>query len=203
MRVKKTFWNVQQAFVFLIIQSGLLKRVGWWRGQRAAHDFSELNLPKSAEAENTFFQFIKGSKLSVRCLSQLSWERAHALVVYTEILRLVEDHFHRHHWQHLTQCHMALISVILPGLDLLCRVIMNWLRGIKSTLGFSVFQNENLHLCSTWYCMCVSTPLICELLLLTINYVMGICSTEMEWFPINPFFSLLHAPIWGTAIILL
>lgn len=50
---------------------------------------------------------------------------------------------------------------------------------------------------------CVFTPLICELLLLRINYIMGICSTEIEWLPVNPSFSLLHAPIWSTAIILL
>lgn len=73
-RVKKTFRNVKQSFVFLIIQSGLLKGMGWWRGPTAAHNFSEWNFPKSTEAEDTFFQFIKGSKLSVRRLSQLSWE---------------------------------------------------------------------------------------------------------------------------------
>lgn len=49
---------------------------------------------------------------------------------------------------------------------------------------------------------CVSTIFICDLLFLRINYIMAICSTEIEWFPINSFFSLLHAPIWNTAIIL-
>lgn len=42
---------------------------------------------------------------------------------------------------------------------------------------------------------CVSTTSICELLLLRISCVMGICSTEIEWFSINPFFPLLYAPL--------
>lgn len=43
---------------------------------------SQQNLLKSAEAEDTFFQFIKGSKLSVRWqMSQLIWEGTYALVV--------------------------------------------------------------------------------------------------------------------------
>lgn len=70
LRGKKTFQNIKQVFVFLSIQSGLLKG----ESKEQLMISQEQNLLKSAEAEDTFFQFIKGSKLSIRCLSQLSWK---------------------------------------------------------------------------------------------------------------------------------
>lgn len=93
--VKTIFQNAKQAFLFLAVRvikrSGVVKRAKV--KERSLWFFIELSLPKS------FFQFIRGSELSVRCLWGRSVERGHML----------QACFCGHCWQHLTQRHAALI----------------------------------------------------------------------------------------------